>query len=69
MTVELTRAEVLALLRARVIAAGSQKAFAVASGISEAHLSKVLSGQSEPGDLVLRALGLTRVTRFVGSPA
>jgi DNA-binding transcriptional regulator YdaS (Cro superfamily) len=51
-------------IRAACLEAGSQKAFAAAVGVSRPNLSLVLSGQREPGDAILAALGLSRVVAY-----
>lgn len=47
-------------LRMRIEEAGSQKAFAEAVGISEPYLSDILAGRREPGEKILKPLGLQR---------
>lgn len=41
-------------------AAGSQRAWALAHGISPVYVGEVLKGVRDPGPLVLRVLGLRR---------
>jgi hypothetical protein len=43
---------------------GDQKALAQRFGVSEGHLSAVLSGTKEPGQLLLNPLGLERVVCY-----
>lgn len=58
----LTNAEVLAALREAVDAAGSQRTYAASIGVSQAYLGDVLHGRRHPGERVLSALGLRRIT-------
>lgn len=44
--------------------AGSQLAWARANDISQAYVNDVLHGRREPGDSILRALGLRRVVSY-----
>lgn len=46
------------LLRAAVDKAGTQTAFAKKHGISIAYVNDVLQGRRQPGDKILKALGL-----------
>ena len=55
---------VLALLRRRCDEAGGQKVWARANGISTAYVSDVLNGRREPGDGILRPLGLEKVVTY-----
>lgn len=55
---------VLALLRERVDAAGSQRAWASAHGLSHSYVGEVLRGSRAPGARVLHALGLRRDVIF-----
>lgn len=61
--------DVLAALRDRVAAAGSQRAWARACNISAPYVSDVLNGRRQPGPAILRALGLeaieTRSTVYI----
>lgn len=43
---------------------GSQRAAALALGISQAHLSDILRGHRNPGPKTLAALGLEEVTGY-----
>jgi len=54
--------EVLAALREAVDAAGSQRTYAKGIGVSQAYLGDVLHGRRHPGERVLSALGLRRIT-------
>jgi hypothetical protein len=56
---------VYARLRDAIQAAGSQQAFARSIGISPTYLSDVLNARREPGDAILRALGLRKQVRYV----
>lgn len=51
-------------LRKACKALGSQKAFAARHGLSDAYVSDVLKGRREPGDCILRALGLRKVITY-----
>lgn len=51
-------------LAAACVEAGSQRAFAARHGISCGYLCSVLNGKQEPGDSVLRALGLVRIVGY-----
>jgi len=61
----LTSLDVAGRLRAACRAAGSQQAWAQANGISPQYVCDVLTARREPGDSVLRALGLRKITRYV----
>ncbi len=67
--VELTEAEVRALLRGACRRAGSQDAWARRTGLSPQHVSDVLLGRREPAGQILRALGLSRRVRYVETAA
>lgn len=58
----MTYTQLLSLLRRRITAAGSQKAYAGQLGVSPAYLNDVLHGRRDPGDAILRPLGLERHT-------
>ena len=48
----------------------SQNALAARVGVTNGHMSRVLSGEKEPGPIIARWLGLSIVTRYVsGFPA
>lgn len=49
---------VLQRLRAAVAAAGSQRAYALASGVNEGDLSSALSGRRAPSNPLRRAVGV-----------
>jgi hypothetical protein len=59
---DLTRAELLDLLRRECAKAGGQKPWAAWAGISEPILSDTLNGRRDPGRTILRALGYTKIT-------
>jgi hypothetical protein len=59
---------VLALLRRRCDEAGGQKAWAKANGVSAAYVCDVLNGRREPGDGILRPLGLEKVVTYRRKP-
>ena len=52
------------VLRARITRAGSQSQLAQELGVSEGHLSDVLSGRRRPGPRLLAAIGLTQVVEY-----
>lgn len=56
--------EVRDRLRAACAAAGTARAWAAQNGLSSAYISDVMNGRRDPGDSVLRALGLRRVTSY-----
>jgi DNA-binding transcriptional regulator YdaS (Cro superfamily) len=57
--------DVLGLLRNACKAAGGQAAWAGRHEISPAYVSDVLNARRDPGDSILRALGVAKVTRYV----
>jgi hypothetical protein len=61
----LSEEEVRALLRAATQRAGSQKAWADEHGVSGAYVNDVLRGRRDPGDAILKALGLKRMVTYV----
>ncbi|GJD65770.1 transcriptional regulator [Methylobacterium frigidaeris] len=65
--VELTRDEVLGLLRRQVSENGSQQAYASSVGLSPQYVADVLHGRRAPGPVILAALGVRRVERFVAA--
>ena len=60
----LTERDVIERLQAAVQAVGSQKAFAVAHGISEQYVSDLLRGRRELSPKILDILGLERVVSY-----
>jgi DNA-binding transcriptional regulator YdaS (Cro superfamily) len=60
----MTLDQVRALLRRECDKIGNQAAWAKAHGVSAAYVSDVLVGRREPGDAILRALGLVRVVTY-----
>lgn len=56
------------LLRAAVDKAGTQTAFAKKHGISIAYVNDVLQGRRQPGDKILKALGLESQLTYRKSP-
>lgn len=65
-SVTLSADEVLAMIRDAVTKAGGQRAAARRFGVSAAYINDLVHARREPGDAILRALGLTkRVTRTV----
>jgi DNA-binding transcriptional regulator YdaS (Cro superfamily) len=57
--------EVCTRLRVACKAAGGQSAWAERHSLSPAYVSDVLNARRDPGDSILRALGLRRVVRYV----
>src|SRR5215475_7990592 len=55
---------VIALLAKRCDEAGSQNAFAKANKISAQYVSDVLKQKREPGEAILKALGLQKVESY-----
>ncbi|MGU3282458.1 hypothetical protein [Methylobacterium mesophilicum] len=56
-----TAADVVARLRDRVAAAGSQKAFAQSAGLHGSDLCQVLRGRAAPSERQCNAVGVERV--------
>ena len=52
-------------LREACAAAGGQAAWADRHSLSPAYVSDVLNARRDPGESILRALGLRRVVRYV----
>ncbi len=63
----LTKAQLLAVIRARVATVGSQKRLADALGCSQQYLSDVLAERRDPGPTLLRKLGYEAETIFTES--
>lgn len=57
--------DVAARLRRACEQAGSQQAWAAANGVSAAYVCDVLNARREPGEAILRGLGLRKVVRYV----
>lgn len=64
----LTEQDVLDRLRAAVLAAGSQKAYAEHIGVSQTYLSDVLTGNRAPGEKILTALNLEAIIMYQVKP-
>lgn len=60
----LTEEGVRTRLRAACKQCGSQQFWARAHGVSDSYVSDVLTGRREPGDAILRGLGLVRFVRY-----
>lgn len=56
----ITPPEAVEALREAVAVAGSQRAWAIAHGVSETDVSSTLSGRRPPPPGILRALNITR---------
>ena len=56
--------EMRRLLREACKAAGSQRAWAKAKGMSDAYISDCLAGRREPGESIAKALGYRPVTMY-----
>lgn len=52
------------MLRRECAKAGGQAAWARTAGVSPAYVSDVLHGRQEPGDGILRPLGLEKVVAY-----
>lgn len=50
----------LAALEKAVAKAGSQRALAASTGVSQPHISEVLTRQAEPSEALVAAIGWTR---------
>lgn len=61
----LDQAAIYGRVRTAIRAAGNQKLFAEACGISQAYLSDMLNGKRALSDAVLRAAGIRRVVTYV----
>lgn len=57
--------DVYAAIRQACREAGSQAKWAQKHGLSQSYLSEVLNAKKPPNKVVLRALGLAEVTRYV----
>jgi len=64
-TVRLRREQVVDRLRAACAGAGGQAAWGRQHGVSQQYVHDVLRGRRDPGDTVLRPLGLRRATVYV----
>lgn len=60
----ITKEMFLGLLSLRVEQIGSQKAAAIAWGISESYLSDVLTGRRQPGSAICAAMHVERVEMY-----
>ncbi len=60
-----TSLDVCAALAKACRDAGGQAAWAASNGVSAAYVSDVLHARRDPGDSILRALGLRKVVRYV----
>ena len=60
----LTLKDVLALLRKEADAVGSQKELAAKLGVTAQYVSDVLNGRREPGEAILKPLGLRKVISY-----
>jgi hypothetical protein len=65
MTRLLDEVDVCAMLRNACRAAGGQRSWARAHGVSEQYVSDVVGGRKKPGESITTALGLVRVERYV----
>lgn len=57
--------DVLNMLRAQCEAAGSQQAWAARHGLSSSYICDVLMARRDPGESILRALGIVRRVSYV----
>jgi len=67
MSIGRTDMDVRAIIRSK--AKPTQAAWAKSNGISPAYVSDVIQGRREPGEKILKALGLKRVVSYVPSKA
>ena len=66
MTIE----QVVALLRQQCDAEGAQAAWAKAHGVSPGYTNDTLQRRRDPGEAILRALGLVRIVTYKrGTPS
>lgn len=56
--------QVVALLRRQCEAEGGQAAWAKARGVSAAYVNDTLQRRRDPGDAILRGLGLVKVVTY-----
>jgi DNA-binding transcriptional regulator YdaS (Cro superfamily) len=56
--------ELIERLRAAIVEAGSQSAFAELHGLSTAYVNDVLNRRREPGPAILEALGIEKVVTY-----
>lgn len=61
---DVTKQQLLAILRLACERAGSQAAWARANGMSSVYVSDVLSGRREPAGKLLAALGVERAIAY-----
>ena len=64
----MNKEQVIDLLRAACVKAGSQTAWATERGIATAYVSDVLKGRREPGAKLLDALGIERIVTYRRRP-
>lgn len=64
----LTADEFRERVRLACVAAGSQRSFALANGMSPAYLGEVLSGTRQPGPLLLRVMRMRRRVSYEPLP-
>ncbi len=60
----MTTDDVRRMLRGACQAEGSQSAWARRAGVSQAYVNDAMHGRREPGEAILQALGLERVTTY-----
>lgn len=60
----LTLQDVIELIRGEAEKTGSQKELAKKLGVSAQYISDILNGRREPGDAILKPLGLRKVTTY-----
>lgn len=61
---QMTREDVINLLRRDVARLGSQKRLAQEIGVSEPHISEMLNGTRDPGPVVLKHYGIERIVVY-----
>lgn len=62
---QLTQDDVIFLLRKRIAEVGNQKIYAERIGASSTYVSDVLKKKREPGEKILEALGLEKITVYI----
>jgi transcriptional regulator with XRE-family HTH domain len=60
----LTLQDVIELIRGEAEKTGSQKELAKKLGVSAQYISDILNGRREPGDAILKPLGLHKVVTY-----
>lgn len=64
----MNKEQVLSRLSKLCAEAGGQKAWAIANGVSQQYVNDVLAGRRDPGDAILNAMNIERVTSYRPKP-